>query len=951
MRALDIISWLGRHVSHGARLCLDTRQLRAGDVFFACPGASADGRDFIAQAVSLGAAAIVAEAGERGAAHALDVKPGVSDGVAVPLLEVPGLTDSLGAVAHGWYGEPSRALKVVAVTGTNGKTSCVQWLAAALNAENVPCGTIGTLGVTLPGGQDLGGALTTPDILTMHHSLAALRAAGAQVVALEASSIGLDQGRLDHVHIDVAGFTNLTRDHLDYHQTQENYKAAKFALFQWPGLRRAIINADDAAGVELLAALPPAMALGYSLGQASAAAIQAQDIQVGPYGLVFKLITPAGSTQVLTRLVGEHNISNLLLLAGVLLDQGWELSRITRVLAALRPVPGRLQSVDAAMLQGALASGAGERTQGGQAGPMVVVDYAHTPDALEHALMALRPLADARGGRLVCVFGCGGSRDSGKRPLMGGIAAHRADVVILTSDNPRSEDPQAIIEQIVAGMPVRPGIEQDRAVAILSAIWDADAADVVLLAGKGHETYQESQGVRTPFDDREWARFALTWGDGLSLSTDSRNISPGQLFVALKGENFDGHAYLAAVAQAGACAAIVEQADPAAGLHQFVLGETRQALGRIATAWRRQFDIPVIGVTGSNGKTTTKEMIAAILRAAYGECASLATRGNLNNDIGVPLSVLRLTRAHRAAVLELGMNHPGEIALLAAIAQPVVALVNNAQREHQEFMQSVEAVARENGSVLEGLSADGTAVFPGDDDYTALWTSLAAGRSIVRFGFDAGLEVHADHIQAEPSRTRCRLLSPAGSVELSLSAPGAHNLRNAMAAAACALAAGVAFDAVRRGLEAFNPVQGRMQPHALPGGFQLIDDTYNANPDSVRAAIEVLSQMQGRKILVLGDMGEVGVNGPAMHAEVGRYALDKGIDTLLAFGPACQHAVRAFGRDAHAYSSIDSLVQELTARLPANILVKGSRSMRMERVIQALESQQALFEQGAGHAT
>lgn len=943
MSAHEILSWLRGHATDRARLCLDTRQLSAGDVFFACPGISEDGRDYVDRAVALGAAAVVVHDDGH---YTMD--PHLS----IPAITVADLPAKLGAVAHAWYGEPSLELKVVAVTGTNGKTSCVQWLAAMLNAENIPCGTIGTLGVTLPDGRDLGGALTTPDVLTMHHSLAALRDAGAQVVALEASSIGIEQGRLDHVHIDVAGFTNLTRDHLDYHLNLDNYKQAKFALFQWPGLRRAIVNIDDAAGVELSSTLSPSMTMAYSLTDAKAQ-IQAGDIHAGPYGLIFKLISPGGSAQVLTRLVGEHNISNLLLLAGVLLDMGWDMSRITRALAALRPVPGRLQIVEAAPIAGGAPSSTAH--QGGRrsyaSGPMVVVDYAHTPDALERALIALRPLAQARGGRLCCVFGCGGSRDAGKRPIMGGIAASRADVVFLTSDNPRAEEPADIIEQIVAGMPHRPDIEQDRAVAILTAIWQADVADVVLLAGKGHETYQESQGKRVPFDDREWARFALSWGDGLDISTDSRSVGPGQLFVALKGENFDGHAYLNMVAQAGASAALVAQADEDVTLHQFALGETRKALGRIATAWRRRFDMPVIAVTGSNGKTTTKEMIAAILRKAYGEDSMLATRGNLNNDIGVPLSVLRMSASHRAAVLELGMNHSGEIAILASIAQPNVALVNNAQREHQEFMQSVQAVARENGSVLEALPSDGIAVFPGGDDYTPLWTALSAGRRTLRFGFESGLDIHADLIRAEPSLTRFKLISPSGAVDVELAAPGLHNLRNAMAAAACALAANIPLPAVKRGLEAFNPVKGRMQPHALPGGYQLIDDTYNANPDSVRAAIDVLSQLQGNKILVLGDMGEVGANGPAMHAEVGRYAHDKGIDELLAFGPACEHAVAAFGTAAHRYASLDSLAQDLVDRFPANILVKGSRSMRMERVIQALEEKYALFGQGARDAT
>ena len=931
MSARDIVAWLDGRVARSARLCLDTRQLRAGDVFFACPGLSADGRDYITQAVERGAAAIVT--------HAL---PAEAASISVPMLQADGLGGELGAIAHAWYGEPSASLKVVAITGTNGKTSCVQWLADVLNAEGVPCGAIGTLGVTLPDGGMLQGALTTPDVLTLHHSLAALRQAGAQVVAMEASSIGIDQGRMEHVMVDIAGFTNLTRDHLDYHHTEEAYKRAKFSLFQWPGLQRAIVNADDAAGRELLGMLPAGLAKAYSI-QGADADIRAEDIHAGADGLVFTLAMSEGTAQILTHLLGRHNVSNLLLLAGILRELDWSVPRVARVLAALRPVPGRLQAVvPVPGLGGAQAAAA--------SGPLVVVDYAHTPDALERALAALRPQAVARGGRLVCVFGCGGSRDSGKRPIMGGIASRAADAVILTSDNPRAEDPAAIIEQIAAGMPVRPHIEADRAVAILTAIWEAGSADIVLVAGKGHETYQETQGVRAQFDDREWARFGLAWGEGLDVSTDSRSIAPGQLFVALKGDQFDGHSYLAAVAQAGACAAIVEHACPDADLPQFVLGDTRQALIRIATAWRRRFDIPVIAVTGSNGKTTTKEMIAAVLREAYGGEASLATRGNFNNDIGVPLSVLRLRHVHRAAVLELGMNHPGEIAVLAAIAQPTVALVNNAQREHQEFMQSVEAVAQENGSVFESLSADGVAVFPGDDAYTALWAGLAKGCGVMRFGFDQGLDVHAEAIHAEPSRTRFVLAASQGNADVALSAPGAHNLRNALAAAASALAAQVPFDAVARGLAAFSPVKGRMQPRELAGGYRLIDDTYNANPDSVRAAIDVLAQLQGRKILVLGDMGEVGANGPAMHAEVGRYARERGIDALLTFGVACELAVEAFGAEGRSYQNIDSLAQDLAARLPANILVKGSRSMRMERVIKALEDQRVLPEQGASHA-
>ncbi len=926
MNMIDILSWLDERVERKADLCLDSRQIQPGDVFFACPGIRSDGRQYIQQAVAAGAAAVVAQAGEP-----------APPAVPVPVLEVEGLSELLGEIAHHWYGRPSDALTVIAVTGTNGKTSTVQWIAAAMNSESRPCGTIGTLGVTLADGRNLGGALTTPDVLTMHRSLAAIVAAGCEAAAIEASSIGIEQGRLAGVRIQIAGFTNLTRDHLDYHGTPEAYRAAKFALFSQEGLRSAVINADDPAGAELLAMGGDISRIGYTIMRDVEAPFRAEDIQDGSEGLVFNLISPQGSAQIFTHLVGRHNIANLLLVAGVLRQLGWGLGRVARALAVLRPVNGRLQVVEP------LGGASNAHPQ-----PLVVVDYAHTPDALEGVLTALRPAAESRGGRLICVFGCGGDRDTGKRPLMGAVAARLADEVLLTTDNPRSEDPQAIIEQIAAGMPGPATVELDRAQAILQAVWHAREKDVVLLAGKGHETYQEANGVRTPFDDRQWAGFALTWQRGQTLSTDTRSIRPGELFLALEGEHFDGHDYLGAAHEAGASAAIVARADASVDLPQFVLGDTRAALRRIAKVWRSVFSCPVIAVTGSNGKTTTKEMIASILAAWLGEDARLATRGNFNNDIGLPLTVLRLRASHRAAVFELGMNHPGEIRLLADIARPTIALVNNAQREHQEFMCSVEAVARENGAVISALPTEGVAVFPGDEEYTSLWAELAGDRQVRRFGFDAGFDVHAREIRADRDRTEFRLCVDAQEAPVVLQAPGRHNLRNALAAAACSHAAGAPLAAIAEGLSAFRPVGGRMQPQAMADGFQLIDDSYNANPDSVRAAIDVLSALDGRRILVLGDMAEVGEQGPGMHAEVGAYAAQCGIDHLLTLGEASRHAVDAFGEGAEAFDALDALLQRLLALRPGHVLVKGSRSMRMERVVQALRGDTA--GKGGDHA-
>jgi murE/murF fusion protein len=935
----ETVAWLHERVSLTAHLKLDSRDIEPGDVFVACPGLSSDGRLYIDKALALGASAVLFEA------PATDAVLAASAGT--PMLAVTGLRALLGELGDTWYGRPSAALAVVAVTGTNGKTSSVQWIAHALSRNEKACGTIGTLGAVLPDGQTLGGSLTTPDVLTVHRTLAAMRDAGAKAVAMEASSIGIEQGRMDGVRIALAAFTNLTRDHLDYHVTMERYEAAKARLFSWPGLTAAVINADDEAGRRMLAALPEGVSpMGYSLSDDPAipAAMRARDLQATSQGQIFTLVSPHGEAQIVTRLLGAHNVSNLLLVAGVLYKLGLPFAQIARELAATDPVDGRLQTVEPAVSLPAHAA----------RGPLVVVDYAHTPDALSRALLALRAVATARSGRLVCLFGCGGERDPGKRPVMGAIAAELADHVVVSSDNPRTESPEAIVQQILAGIPeaVRADVEVDRARAILQTIWAASPEDVVLLAGKGHETYQDIGGEKLPFDDREWARVALLLQQTPGVSTDTRRIGEGELFVALVGENFDAHDYLDQAASRGACAALVAHRVADAGLTQLVVGDTRVALTRIGAAWRSRFSLPVVAVAGSNGKTTTKEMISAMLAEWQGEAGRLATAGNLNNDIGVPLTLLRLRPEHRAAVFELGMNHPGEIAQLAAIAAPTVALVTNAQREHQEFMHTVEAVAHENGAAITALPADGIAVYPGDEPYSAIWDTLAAPRRVLRFGLQPGLDVYAEQIIAEVDATRCRVVTPVGVADLTLPVAGLHNLRNALAAIASAIAAGAPLETAVRALAGFSPVAGRMQHKRMSDGTLLIDDTYNANPDSVRAAIDVLARIAGTRVLVLGDMGEVGDNGPAMHVEVGNYAREHGLDAFITLGEASRAAAAAFGPGAHACASVDEVVAALRGLRPSCVLVKGSRFMRMERVVTAfsLNEGSAASGQGEQHA-
>ncbi len=436
-------------------------------------------------------------------------------------------------------------------------------------------------------------------------------------------------------------------------------------------------------------------------------------------------------------------------------------------------------------------------------------------------------------------------------------------------------------------------------------------------------------------------------GDGATplarVHTDTRTLQPGDLFVALKGERFDANAFLADARAGGAAAAIAHGGLEAAGLPGIEVPNSLAALGALATGWRTQFHLPLIGVTGSNGKTTVTQMIASILRAWQGE-AAFATQGNFNNDIGVPLMLMRLRASHRAAVIEMGMNHPGEIATLAAMAQPTVALVNNAQREHLEFMHTVEAVARENGSVFASLPADGVAVFPAGDAYTSLWQSLAMerpGRRTVTFG-DGG-DVRCAQATWERGAWAVTLATPRGEITTRLHIAGRHNVTNALAATACTLAAGAPVAAVAQGLRDFTPVKGRSRAFSVSVAgrdITVVDDTYNANPDSMHAAIQVLAELPGPQLLVMGDMGEVGDQGPQFHAEAGALAREAGIPMMFVLGAQSVHAAAAYGDGARHFNEMVALQDAVRNALPVmgSVLVKGSRFMKMEQVVEAISA-------------
>ncbi len=498
--AKEASTWLKGRVT--GCLHTDSRKVGRGDGFIAWPGAATDGRRHVHAALKAGATACLVERAQ--------VAPFQFGGEAIATYE--GLKADSGPIASAYYDNPSQQLDVVAVTGTNGKTSITWWLANLLSnlelSKPIPCGHIGTLGIGHPKNFQSGlppafelraTGLTTPDPVLLQQQLREFSRDGMQACALEASSIGLEERRLDGTRIHTAVFTNFTQDHLDYHGDMQAYWQAKAALFQWPGLKAAVVNIDDAKGRKLAASLQPDAVDVWTVSCRGPARLQADQIALNPQGLAF-VLQEAGQRHLLrTGLVGHYNVENLLCVIASMRSLGVPLAACLESCRRLVPVPGRMERV------------AGDSMGSQAAQPWVAVDYAHTPDALAQALQALRPLAQQRGGQLWCVFGCGGDRDAAKRPLMGAAAALGADQVVVTSDNPRSEPPQAIVDQILAGISNRQSVsaEVDRAIAIGRVLARAKAQDVVLIAGKGHENTQDIAGVKLPFSDQAQAAQAL----------------------------------------------------------------------------------------------------------------------------------------------------------------------------------------------------------------------------------------------------------------------------------------------------------------------------------------------------------------------------------------------------------------------------------------------------------
>ncbi len=908
----------------------DSRKAASGMLFVALDGSRFDGHDFIVAAIENGCVAVLCEKGRAG-----DIPadwPGI-------LVEVEDSSRAYGLVAANYFGNPADQLTLIGVTGTNGKTTVAYLLESVLLEAGYRVGVIGTVNnrYSVDNGKSviLETRFTTPEAMVLQKVLREMADNGVSFVIMEVSSHALSQKRISNIRFRTAAFTNLSRDHLDYHRDMKEYFEAKLSLFRehleeegiavLPGKSWDEREADLYG--ELVRTCEDNCGKNVYWGDGEKDDVRLIGFRTRLEETLMDLILAGNPVQLKSKLVGGFNMDNVLTTCGLCHALEIDPDSVRRGLMKSTGAPGRLERVV-------------DRAEDPLDGPVVLVDYAHTPDALEHVLETVAALPH---GELFCVFGCGGDRDNGKRPLMGEIACRFSDVVLITDDNPRTEDPELIVRQILEGTKEsglepreqawlgerRTGdrgivVERDRRNAIRLAITSAGPEDVVLIAGKGHETYQLSLRGRQFFDDRleaenvlsSWTPLRVARGAGGELlsagvrpgllgpvSTDSRNMPENGIFVALKGEHFDGHRFVDQVLEKKCGCLVLEKGAPVPEptvVPVIRVEDTTRALGDMAAYRRRQVsrlcEQTVIGITGSCGKTTVKEMVSAILKRKWPagpnhtENSVLKTKGNFNNLIGLPLSLLPLDLNHRAAVLEMGMNQPGELRRLVEIADPDISCIINVHGAHLEKLGSLEGVARAKEELFAGTRSDGILVVNLDDP---LVRKLSAKYGQRKIGFSvsgqvAGVQpdLWTSDINLEDKGVITFTLHCGTEQEdIHLYTLGEHNVGNSLAAAAIAKAAGAGLSEIAAGLADFRAPDKRMEILKTAGGYGLLNDTYNANPASMAAGLKTLRQAAGKRaVAVLGDMLELGESALKAHFELGRLVAELDIDHVAVLG-------------------------------------------------------------------
>lgn len=938
-------------------ICADSRKVQRGNIFVAMSGAQADGAAFIASAVEAGAVAVLA--GDK-----VDLDPAA---LSVPLIRSSNPRRALALLAARFY--PRQPKTIVAITGTAGKTSVANFTAQIFRCAGLRSASIGTLGVIVDGQVNYGG-LTTPDPVSLHKTLDRLAREGVNHVALEASSHGLDQHRLDGVRLTAGAFTNLGRDHMDYHETEADYFAAKARLITdlLPTGAPFVVNIDAPWGDRAADLADSAELRILRIGEdIRLAELVVEDGKSGPQQAL-TLSFFGEEKHVTLSLPGAFQADNALMAAGLAISCKMDPTAVLKALTKLKGVSGRLEPVDMQGVPG-----------------RIFVDYAHKPDALRSTLQALRPYPKRL---LIAIVGAGGDRDKGKRPLMGAVAHQNADLVIVTDDNPRSENPARIRSEILAAAPRAIEIP-DRANAIAAAVSILTADDVLVVAGKGHEEGQIVGTEVLPFSDCEevgkalaarkstrehkvqdraalqgqplwtFAELETAMGGRLfgsqpkavyGVSIDSRTTQPGDVFFAIRGDRFDGHDFVTKSFRQGAVLAVVsEDKLPALGRTAgpfLVVADVLEALQKLGMAARARSEARIVAVTGSVGKTSTKELLAAGLSASGRVHASVKS---FNNHWGVPLSLARMPLDAEYGVFEIGMNHPGEIEPLVMMVRPHVAIITTIAPVHLEFFDNLEGIAAAKAEIFSGLEPGGTVVLNSDNEFFGFLKARAenagAGRVI---SFGTGSDAEARLVDFRLSETGSTVTAAISGDDLTFSMPtsGRYLAENAMAVLAAAEAMGADKTNVAQGLSDFELMGGRGARDTLRlqgGSYTLIDESYNANPASMSASIGMLGDLdtEGRKIVVLGDMLELGSESAQLHADLNSNIEQAGIDRVLLCGPQMQHLWNGLTESRQAVyteTSKDLMAPLLAEISPGDVvMVKGSLGMAMSGLVDTLK--------------
>ncbi len=925
-------SYVGYSDPEVTGLSIVADKVQAGDVFVALSGSKKDGVTFVPEAIQNGAVAVLSER---------DVQADV------PVIVIPNLRCAVSKMAAVLY--PSDSLVKVAVTGTNGKTSTVFYVQQLLNKLGICTASVGTIGVDSPVLTQVG-SMTTPDAVTLNKTLHELSEKGVRVVALEASSHGLDQGRLDGLSFAAGAFTNLTQDHLDYHKTMDAYLQTKSLLFTEVVSEKgiAVLNADVPAFDMLKGYAEKRGQKIISYGwNGSDFQLLKQDPTKNGQKIVFRAFGQEHSVEL--NIVGDFQVMNIFAAMGLCIGAGADVASLIQLLPELKAPSGRIE------LMGTLPNGAS-----------VFVDYAHTPDAVERVLISLRPHTK---GKLICLLGCGGNRDKTKRPLMGALAAKLADVVYVTDDNPRFENPADIRSEILVACPG--AIECDnREKAIHQAIASLDAGDVLVLAGKGHETGQTIGDITYALDDRVEARLALLkktqepiWEAidlrlalsaevsdlvaGYGVSIDTRTLKLGDIFIALTGEKTNGHDFVRQAVMLGASACIVDhliEGIPTA--KQIVVNNTMVALEALARFARMRSSARFIGVTGSSGKTTTKEMLKACLSK---QGITHATIGNFNNQIGVPLTLARMPLDTQYAIVEMGMNHTGELIRLSDMVRPDVSIITMIGAAHRAFFASNKDIAAAKAEIFEYQNRQGTVVLNRDDvffDFLKESAEQQGIQKIISFGENKQSDFILTGIALKDTGMTVFFAHKEQSQSFDMKFIGKHFAMNALGVLAIVAAVGGDVAMAMSALETVEPAMGRgaCMPIQLDENRQilLIDDAYNANPASMAASIRSLGlRTGGRKIAVLGDMLELGKESVEMHQALMPVLTEAGIDKVYTAGELMQSLfsiLPTYMQGGTTQDSVD-LIPILKKELQDGdiVLVKSSHGSKMNLIVEALK--------------